>query len=275
MSHKISEVYYSDSDSDSDLPSVLSKQELVQLLGSGLSSVVSARGRRMEARMEVVETLTMVERLKSKLEEKMGSNEIKIGHLDNVELQLKKLKVKSIAKDMNKHQMACLEEEARQLLAPVAQEEMVLADTALLQAAVTRSTLKIQFDQPDEMLIKLKADSDEICLRLSTGPRDSELTFLTCYLLKTAFTDMISSRNPIFLQRLDHFKSLHLNTTLKQQITAAAIPLTSTSLPLPKSCVSPPQVIGSTSFSAMAQRAPTPSLHQTLVKPSVEVTNRP
>ena len=84
MSHKISEVYYSDSDSDS--PSILSKQELEQLLGSGLSSVVSARERRMEARMKVVETLTMVERLKSNLEEKMANNEMKIGHLDKVEL---------------------------------------------------------------------------------------------------------------------------------------------------------------------------------------------
>ena len=41
---------------------------------------------------------------------------------------------------MNKHQLASLEQEVRHqlLLVPVAQEEMVLADTALLQAAVTR-----------------------------------------------------------------------------------------------------------------------------------------
>ena len=183
MSDPSAELYHSDSGTESDSSS--SVQELGSVLDSALDTVVAARRRRAEDKRGLVEELAVVDVFRSKLEARLGRKEAEIGSLDNVELQLKRWKLRTLGESLTVREGRSLEVEARQLLESLGREEQVGREAELLEHAVARSAVRIHFHEPDELLTKLGAENDEICLRLSASSHgDSEVTFLASLLLR-------------------------------------------------------------------------------------------
>merc|ERR1719318_2177475 len=77
--------------------------------------------------------------------------------------------------------------------------ESDFSDVQTLEKAISQSTVKINFDKADQFLAKLKAENDQIFMKLTTNlENDSELIFLSTFVLKSLFTDKIATHNKSF-----------------------------------------------------------------------------
>ena len=265
MSYPSGELYHSDSGTESDGSS--SVLELGSVLESALDTVAAARRRRAEDKRGLVESLQVIDVFRSKLEGRLGRKEAEMASLDNVELQLNRWKLRTHGESLTVREGRGLEVEARQLVESLGREEEVGREAELLEHAVARSAVRIQFHEPDELLTKLGAESDEICLRLSASSHgDSEVTFLASLLLRTVFTQIISTQNKKFLQ----------HSLLPSTIRRACPPPQSSPLPTPLSMPPPPPA--ALSFSAMARRcatSPPSSVVRSLSRITVAESSRP
>merc|ERR1719452_285003 len=78
-------------------------------------------------------------------------------------------------------------------------EEVDNSNVDKLEKAISQSTVKISFDKADKVLSSLKAESDQIFMKLSTClESDSELIFLSTFMLRSLFTEKSSTHNKSF-----------------------------------------------------------------------------
>ena len=217
------------------------------------------------------EAITVVEALKRKMEEDLKDVETKTNNLVSLENKLRTMKSLSLEGKMTVQVAEASFSDVPMLMELVRMEEEKALELQLLERGLARSSVKIGFDKVDEMLTNLKAQDDSVSLRLCTNPMmDSEKIFMASFLLRQIFKDMISARNPQFLNRRGGTGS---NAALRASrppvscSSAPSLPLTAQT-PTP----SPPRPTSSKSSSTVTSRVSRadPSLDR-----AVAISNRP
>ena len=242
-----------------------------------LEQVNLARRRRKEEMASLSEAITVVEALKRKMEEEWQIIEKKTHNLVSLENKLRTMKSLSLEGKITVEVAEASFSDVPMLMELVRMEEENALELQLLERGLARSSVKIGFDQADDLLTNLKAQDDSVSLRLCTNPmRDSEKIFMASFLLRQIFKDMISSRNPQFLGRRGATGS---NAALgaRPPVATARAPASSSSAPsLPPAAKpptpSPPRPTSSKSSSAVASKVTRvdPALDRT-----VAISNRP
>ena len=223
------------------------------------------------------EAMTVVEALKRKMEEELQNIEKKTFNLVTLENKLMTMKSLSLEGKMTVEVAEASFSDVPMLMELVRMEEEVALELQLLERGLARSSVKIGFDQADDLLTNLGAQDDSVSLRLCTNPmRDSEKIFMASFLLRQIFKDMISSRNPQFLNRRGATGS---NAALNPRPPAASTsaPVSSSSAPsLPAAAKTPtpsPRPTSSKSSAAVVSKVTTrvdPALDR-----AVAISNRP
>jgi len=242
-----------------------------------LDMVNLAKRRRKEEMASLSEAITVVEALKGKMEEEWQNIEKKTNNLLSLENKLRTMKSLSLEGRITVEVAEASFSDVPMLMELVRMEEETALELQLLERGLARSSVKIGFDKPDDLLTNLKAQDDSVSLRLCTDPtRDSEKIFMASFLLRQIFKDMISSRNPQFLNRRGATGS---NAALSVRPPAASVrtPLSSSSAPTLSPAAKtptplPPRPTSSKSSAAVVSRV-------TRVDPALDravaISNRP
>lgn len=206
-------MYYSDSDEEKPSNGVsdeLKRNLIIQsqknninliseILDTNLISIQESKAARKMKNESLKETISALDRLKLKLENDVKNNRTQAKII--VDLEKKSIALSqqfTEADEMDFNSIKLIYQEAikiQNMLKP----ESDNSNLHSLEKAISQSTVKINFDKADQFLGKLKAENDQIFMKLSTNlENDSELIFLSTFMLKSLFTDKIATHNKSF-----------------------------------------------------------------------------
>ena len=217
-------------------------QEIRVIWRIQIVQVSLARRRRKEEMAIMFEAITVVEALKTKMEQDLKDIEMKTNNLVSLENKLMTMKSLSLEGKMSVELAQASFGDVPKLMDMVRMEEEVALELQLLERGLARSSVKIRFDKVDDVLSKLMAQDDSVTLKLCTNPKvDSSKIFLTSFLVRQIFKDKISERYPQFIVKRIAAGST-ANAALSAKISTSARPQFSTSSTpsLPQATMSPP-----------------------------------
>jgi len=206
-------VYYSDSDEEKPSNGVSEelKRNLIiqsqksninlisQILDTNMQSIQESKSARKIKNESLKETISAIESLKLKLENDLKNNRNQAKII--VDLEKKSITLSqqfTEVDDMDYNSIKMIYQEAVKIK-NIVKPESDFSDIQKLEKAISQSTVKINFDKADQFLGKLKAENDQIFMKLTTNlENDSELIFLSTFMLKSLFTDKIATHNKSF-----------------------------------------------------------------------------
>eukprot|EP00092_Neocalanus_flemingeri_P020089 GFUD01021750.1.p1 GENE.GFUD01021750.1~~GFUD01021750.1.p1 ORF type:complete len:594 (-),score=132.57 GFUD01021750.1:493-2229(-) len=209
----VEDVYYSDSDeekSNSGVSEELKRNLIInsqknninlisEILDTNMQSIQKSKSARKLKNETLNETLSAVERLKSKLENDIKNNKKEAKIIIDIEkksITLSKQFTEVNGTDYNSIKFIYQEGSKIQ---KILKAEVDVSNVHMLERAICQSTVKINFDKADPFLTDLKAENDQIYMKLSTSlENDSELIFLSTFMLKSLFTDKIATHNKCY-----------------------------------------------------------------------------
>jgi len=215
----VEDVFYSDSDEEkpSSVNSVSEelKRKLIidsqrkniilvsKILDNNVQNIQTSKNARKIRNKTLNETLSAVEKLKMNLENEIKANKEHAKIIYGLEKKSFTLSQQfAEVHDMDYSTIELIYQEAAKIQ-KMLKEEVDFSEVHKLERAISQSTVKINFDKADQFLGKLKAESEEMFLKLATSlDNDSELIFLQ-FMLTSLFTHKISTDNKDFLSRTE------------------------------------------------------------------------
>jgi len=221
------DVYYSDSDEEKPINGGVSeelKRNLIiksqknninlisKVLDANMQTIQTSKVARKSKNLSLNETLSAVEKLKLKIENEIRNNKSRAKVIFELEKKSASLSHQFTEVDeMDYFSVKLIYEEASKIQ-KMLKEEVDNSNVDKLEKAISQSTVKISFDKADKVLSSLKAESDQIFMKLSTClESDSELIFLSTFMLRSLFTEKISTHNKSFqgLAELEYDETSH------------------------------------------------------------------
>jgi len=145
------------------------------------------------------ETIAALESLKLKLEDEVKSNRYLAKVNINQENKNNSLRQQfDNADKLDFKTIKTIHEEASNIK-KMLNSEIDFSNAQKLENAISKSTVRIDFDKADPLLVKLKVEHDKILLKLSAQyEEDSDLILLSAFLLKKIFSERIAAHNENF-----------------------------------------------------------------------------
>jgi len=145
------------------------------------------------------ETIAALESLKLKLEDEVKSNRYLAKMNINLENKNHSLRQQfDIADKLDFKTIKTIHQEASSIK-KMLNSEIDFSNAQKLEDAISKSTVRINFDKADPLLVKLKVENDKMLMKLSPhNEEDSDLILLSAFLLKKLFSERIAIHDKNF-----------------------------------------------------------------------------
>jgi len=212
-SHLRDGVFYSDSDEETnceggsslDKKKIWSENEKRNL--RTVNSIIETNNIRIQDLKEerklkndnLKETIAALESLKLKLEDEVKSNRYLAKMNINLESKNNSLKQQfDNADKLDFKTIKSIHQEAS-TIKNMLNSEIDFFNAQKLEHAISKSTVRIDFEKADPLLVKLKVEKDQIFMKLSSQyEMDSDLILLSAFLLKKLFSERIATHDNNF-----------------------------------------------------------------------------
>merc|ERR1719369_1244057 len=170
-----------------------------KILDNNLMNIEAAKNAREVKKETLNKTLSAVTELKFKLENEIQSNENQVELLGDIRGKCVELSNKFIEVGNMDYTIIKLIYQEATKMSKLINREVDFLEMERLEEAISLSTVKINFDKADEYLAKIKAENDQIYIKLTCNFEDeSELIYLSTFMIKSLFKENIVTHNTSF-----------------------------------------------------------------------------